>query len=170
MSKVVSNPGPFIHLAQIGKLKAFSIFPNICVPTKIISEIIIGDEPGIKEISSWSNVQIFRINDNEIREFQKSVKKFNLEIGEIHALCLYSKIKATLFLTDDLDARTAGLKLGFKVHGTVGIIAKAFHTGLINLKEAEQGIAALYYKSSLFVTKGIVTNAIKKLKESATSR
>ena len=163
MSETVSNAGPFIHLAQIDRLKILSIFTTIYVPSKVISEITIGDEPGIKEIPSRPNIKVIHISDDETRNFEKTIAKFALEKGEIHALYLCNKIKASLFLTDDLDARTAAIELGFQAHGSIGIITRAFHRKLITLKEAEQGIFDLYSKSNLFVTKGIVNNAIKTL-------
>jgi len=45
-----------------------------------------------------------------------------------------------LFLTDDLDAREMGKKFGLEVHGSVGIIARAYRECLIDLKEAENAL------------------------------
>lgn len=163
MSKTVSNAGPFIHLAQINRLDLLSIFPTIYLTPKVVSEITVG-KPTISEITSSSNIKIFHTPENEVRKFSKSIRKFKLQLGELYALCLCSKIKASLFLTDDLDARTAALNLGFEVHGSIGIIARAFHKGLINLKETEQAIFNLYYKSNLFVTKGIINSAINEIR------
>jgi len=68
-----------------------------------------------------------------------------------------------LFLTDDLDARDVGKQLGFEVHGSVGVIARAYREGLIDLKMAKRAFEDPYSVSKLFVTRGIIEGAIRDL-------
>lgn len=68
-----------------------------------------------------------------------------------------------LFHTDDLDAREAGKQLGFEVHGSVGIITRAYREGIIDLEMAKKALEDLYSISKLFVTRGIIEEAIKEL-------
>ena len=77
------------------------------------------------------------------------------EIGEFELL--------KIFLTDDLDARDAGKPLGFEVHGSVGVIARAYREGLNDLERAKSALEDLYSISKLFVTKAIIEDAIKEL-------
>jgi len=71
--------------------------------------------------------------------------------------------KVKIFLTDDLDARDAGKQLEFEVHGSIGVIARAYREGLIDLKRAKRALGDLYSISKLFVTKAIIEEAIKEL-------
>ncbi len=57
-----------------------------------------------------------------------------LDEGELEALTLCDRLKVRTFLTYDLDARDAGKQLGFEVHGSVGVIARAYREGLTDLE------------------------------------
>ena len=165
MVEAVSDAGPFIHLAQVGQLSLLSMFSKILVPSKVISEVTIGNEPGIKKITSWPNLEKFTLSSKAINKFKKLIPDIKLEEGEMQALWLCLNAGVSLFLTDDLDARTIALKLGLEVHGSIGIIVRAYKRKMIDLKRAEQAINDLYFKSKLFVTQGITTNAINTLRK-----
>ena len=79
------------------------------------------------------------------------------------ALC--RKFNKNLFLTDDLDAREAGLALGLEVHGSVGIIARAYRYGLIDLGEAKSTLEDLYTVSDLFVARAIIESVIEEIEK-----
>jgi len=164
MTQACCNSGPFIHLAQINLLHIFSLFPHIYTTPQVIVDISKGSEPGIKNIPFWKNLKVKRVNRKEIDKIKRAVSKFKLDDTEASVISLCEKLKVQLFLTDDLDAREAGMELGLDVHGSVGIIVKAYRLGLITFKDAEKGINDLYDESSLFVTKGIVIKAIRKLR------
>ena len=141
------------------------MFPKIFVPSKVISEVTIGNEPGIKKITSWPNIEKFTLTSKEINKYKDIMPDIKIEDGETQALCLCLKTGVSLFLTDDLDARTAASKLGFEVHGSIGIIIRAYKKKMIDLKRAEQVINDLYFKSKLFVAQSVVANAIKTLRK-----
>jgi predicted nucleic acid-binding protein len=86
-----------------------------------------------------------------------------LEEGELQALTLCNRLKVELFLTDDLDARDAGKQLGFEVHGSVGVLVRAYRDGLIDLKRVKRALGDLYSICKLFLTKAIIEGAIKEL-------
>lgn len=88
-----------------------------------------------------------------------------LEEGELEALTLCNRLKVEIFLTDDLDARDAGKQLGFEVHGSVGVITRAYREGLIDFEMAKKALEDLYSISKLFVTRSIIDEAIKELEE-----
>ena len=67
-----------------------------------------------------------------------------LDEGELEALTLCDRLKVRTFLTDDLDARDAGKQLGFEVHGSVGVIARAYREGLNDLERAKRALGDLY--------------------------
>ncbi|MBE0479048.1 hypothetical protein IBX65_08045, partial [Candidatus Aerophobetes bacterium] len=68
-------------------------------------------------------------------------------------------------LTDDLDAREIGKSLGFEVHGSVGIIVRAYREKLIDLEETEKSLNALHDVSKLFIAKMIIDEAIGELRK-----
>ena len=163
-SEAISNSGPLIHLSQIGKFKLLYMFPKIYIPKMVYEEVNIKGKPGEMELKSAKNVQVCRVFNEDIKNIREKIKNFRLDRGELEALSLCNKLKKSVFLTDDLDAREAGKNLGLDVHGSVGIVVRAYRKKLIGLMEAESALIALYEVSKLFITKAIIEEAIEKLK------
>lgn len=159
----VSNSGPLIHLAQIGRFKLLSMFSKIYIPRKVYEEVSIPDKPGEAELRSAENIEVLGVLESEVESIKARIC-VKLDEGELQALCLCEKLGVNLFLTDDLDARETGKKLGFEVHGSVGIIARAYRECLVDLRETENALKALYEVSSLFVAKEIIEMALKELR------
>lgn len=155
MLNAVSNSGPFIHLSEINQLKLFSIFKVLIIPSSVVKEI---GKIGLR------NIKIIDVPKNEIKVFIRNLKEFNLQQAEIDALYLAKRFSA-IFLTDDLEARAAANKLKIEVHGSIGIIALAYHKNLLSLKEAKQAIINLYENSTLFLTRSLVDLSIQKLEK-----
>jgi predicted nucleic acid-binding protein len=56
-------------------------------------------------------------------------KSFSLDAAETEALALVEKTPNSLFLTDDAAARLVAVQMGFKVHGTIGILVRSIRRG-----------------------------------------
>jgi predicted nucleic acid-binding protein len=162
MDRAVSNAGPLIHLAEIGEFELLKIFSKICIPEKVYEEVCIEGMPGEREVRSAENIEVLIVSKEEIEKVSNKVD-LKLDDGELEALTVCNRFKVKIFLTDDLDARDAGKQLGFEVHGSIGVIARAYREGLIDLKRAKRASGDLYSISKLFVTKAIIEEAIKEL-------
>jgi len=163
--EAVSNSGPLIHLSQIGKFELLYIFSKIYIPEIVYKEVNIKGKPGAIELKSAKNIQVYEVSGDDIKNIKERVKDFKLDKGELQALSLCNKLKKEIFLTDDLDAREAGKSLGLQVHGSVGVIVRAYREKLVDLKEAEEILNALYEVSKLFITKAIIEEAIEGLRK-----
>ena len=162
MDKVVSNAGPLIHLTEIGEFELLKTFSRIYIPEKVYEEVCIEGMPGEREVRSAENIEVLIVSKEEIEKVSNKID-LKLDDGELEALTVCNRFKVKIFLTDDLDARDAGKQLGFEVHGSVGVIARAYREGLIDLKRAKRALGDLYSISKLFVTKAIIEEAIKEL-------
>ena len=69
------------------------------------------------------------------------------------------------FITDDLEARVTAKHFGIEVHGTIGILLRAYREKLLSRDDVIVGMFALYDRSSLFVTKDLVKWAIARIDE-----
>ncbi len=166
MKQVVVDAGPFIHLSQINQITLLKKFPILYTPASVISEINPTGEIPIHEIQRWKNFKIVHIPERAIPEIESIAKKFRLHRGEKDVLSIaHKKISSYMVFTDDLDARNACDNLGIEVHGTVGIIAYAFHNNWISFKKAEESLILLQKRSSLFITFAIIERAIAGLKK-----
>lgn len=166
MEKFIIDAGPFIHLSQIGEITLLEKFPSLYTPDSVISEINLGEEVPIQKIHRWKNLKILRVREKTIPEIDVAIKDFGLHAAEREAIYLAHQLKPCIVLTDDLNARRACENLLIEVHGTVGIIAYAFHNKWLSFKRARQSLLFLYRKSSLFVTSAIIERAIEELRRS----
>ena len=76
MLEIVSNSGPIIHLAQIGRFDLLDIFSKIFIPKRVYEEISIVDKPGKEELKKAQNIKvvIFFTDDLEARRAAKYLK------------------------------------------------------------------------------------------------
>lgn len=172
MPKVVSNSGPLIHLAQINLLKIFEIFPEIVVPQSVFDEVTVSGKPGEAEIKNLKNlktVDTSEVETGEITKLRRKLKKWKLSQPELEAIYLSRKLERIL-LTDDLDAREVAESIGIEVHGSVGIILRAFKEGTLDRNGAVNALNDLYEKSRLFVSRIIINDAIKAVRKYKSDR
>ncbi len=156
-NKAVSNTGPIIHLTEINLLEAFNVFSQTLIPEEVEKEL------GISKTAIPKKIKVLKI----LPEFKDRIKilsnQENIDLGEAFAIVLTMQEKADYFLADDLDARSVAIKYNIEVHGTVGIILRAFREKIIDKKTAIEKINELYHKSSLFITKDLVNEVINSI-------
>jgi len=154
VNKAISDSGPIIHLHEIDCLNALDLFEEIIIPPSVetelkrkgvpLKQIIVRQlTPGMKDKS-----KVFSVN-------------YELDIGESEAIVLAIEEHAEYFLTDDLDARIIGAEQGLEVHGTIGIILRAFRDKLLNKANAIEKLGKLKTNSSLFITQDLVNLVIR---------
>jgi predicted nucleic acid-binding protein len=97
-------------------------------------------------------------------KLKSRLKRWKLSQPELEAIYLSRKSKR-MFLTDDLDAREAAESIDIEVHGSVGIIVKAFKERVLTLEETIRGLNDLYEKSRLFVSKIIIDEVIRAVRK-----
>jgi predicted nucleic acid-binding protein len=162
-NKSVSNTGPIIHLTEIDLIEVFNIFTEILIPEEVEREL------KNSKISIPKKIKILKL----LPEFKDRVKilaeQDNLDLGESFAIVLSMQEKADYFLTDDLDARNIAVKYNLEVHGTIGVILRAFREKIIDKKTAIEKVNELYTKSSLFITKDLVDTVVKSIEEFKTN-
>lgn len=165
MIRCVVDAGPFIHLGQVGEIGLLKKFPVLYTPASVVSEISVGRQVPIQEIRNWKNLQIVRVEEKGIPQIKRIIKNFKLHTGERQVIYLAQKLKPCIVLTDDLAARDACERLRIETHGSVGIIAYAFHHKWISFSKAKETLLMLSRKSALFITSAIIERAIIELRK-----
>jgi len=158
-NRAVSDTGPIIHLSEINLIKVFDIFSIVVIPEEVEREL-----KNCKILIS-KKIKILKLSP----DFKDKVKIFtnqeNLDLGEAFAVVLAMQEKIDYFLTDDLNARNVAIKYNIQVHGTIGIILRAFRERIIDKKTAIEKVNELYTKSSLFITKDLVDSVLMAIEE-----
>lgn len=130
--KIVSNTGPIIGLAKIGKIDLLkALAEETLIPLHVHKELFgkIGAETGqIEEaLNDFIRVAPVDISDPSIASVLAE-----LDEGERQAVALASGLgKDVLLLIDDYAGRQAARRLGVAVTGLVGLLLLAKEKGLI---------------------------------------
>lgn len=95
---------------------------------KLYREIYISREIALEfneKLPEWIIVESFRN-----KKYQQLLDLF-LDTGEASAIALALEFDNVLLILDDLKGRKEAEKLGLKITGTLGVLIKAKHSGLI---------------------------------------
>ncbi|MEK6855552.1 MAG: DUF3368 domain-containing protein [Nanoarchaeota archaeon] len=154
-ANAISNTGPIIHLSEINLTETLKIFKTITIPLEVSKEIKKHNIPIPK------NIKIISIDAQSKNIVNLLTNQYNLDMGESEAIALTIQTNSDYFLTDDLDARITAKVYNLKVHGTIGIILRAFKEKIINKELAITKIKEMHSQSSLFITNDLIEEAIK---------
>ena len=103
-SYAVSNSGPLIALAAVGKLELLhSLFGRICIPEAVYEEVVVRGQgrPGSLEVSVATWIETRAVTDT----FSVSLLREELGVGESEAIVLAQELGARYLLLDDEAAR-----------------------------------------------------------------
>jgi len=130
VNPVVSNASPLINLARIQRFNLLKQFyGRVTIPMAVYDEVMIqGQErDGSREVrnAAW----ILRTAPTD--ELAVSALAAQLDRGEASAIILARELNAELLLIDEIHGRRVAEKLGVKITGTLGILARAKREGLI---------------------------------------
>ena len=158
VNRAVSDTSPILHLNEINLLKIFDIF-DILVPEQVVDELI------KNKIILPKKIKVEKLKAEGKDTIKVLTNDYNLDIGEAAAIALFLQKKANYFFTDDLDARQAAKQFNIKVHGTIGIILRALREKIIDKEIAHKKVVELYSNSSMFISKDLVYETLKAIKE-----
>jgi predicted nucleic acid-binding protein len=128
---VVSDAGPLIHLSLIGALDLLSgLHGRILIPDLVYGEVVQAGAglAGSIEVAKADWIEVVE-HDPESDLFH--LLRTQLDAGEAAAIWLSVQRKAEWFLSDDRQARVAAEALGFRVRGSLGVLAEAKRGGLL---------------------------------------
>src|SRR3990167_9131277 len=126
MGSGVSNTGPILHLAEIGLLKALNIFSRISIPMGVDNEL------RKNKITIPKKIRILKLNAKSKDIVKILANQYNLDMGEAEAIALALQEKTDYFITDDLDAREVAKNYRLEVHGTIGIMLRAYKNKIVD--------------------------------------
>ena len=165
IKEAISNSGPLIHLSQVKCFNALKTIEKIYITNEVFNEVCSFELPGSQEVRESKIVKIKDLK-HKSKDFSKLIsQKYSLDLGEATSISLAKQEKINLFLTDDLAARIVAKEFGLEVHGTVGIVLRAFRTGIFSKKRSIQIIRDLHSKSTIFITQDLVNYIIREIEK-----
>jgi len=162
-SSVVCDAGPIIHLDELGCLHLMRDFERVFVPDRVRQEVlqhrIIAFKGGD---ANWIEVS----HRYPLEEpFRTMCRMFSLDAGEVAALEILSREPDLIFLTDDAAARLVVTRLGFRVHGTIGVLVRAIRKGLVKPEEVIDVLNRVPLVSTLHIKSSLLEEVISSVKQ-----
>jgi predicted nucleic acid-binding protein len=136
------------------------------IPQAVWGETVESGRVPAAELAAVDGVQRHLLDPTQVGVFVRRHGLKALQAGEVECLYLCGELGGAVLLTDDLAVRDAATRLGLTPVGSLGVVVRAYHRGLLSLPDAERRLADLYDVSSLLVTRAIVELAIERLRTS----
>ena len=130
---VVVDAGPLIHLHELDCLDLLADLSPLIAPDAVWGEVL-RHRPQM-EPGSIKGLHIVSASWASSPQLAVLAETLDLATGETSALALAERYGLRIVLTDDAAARLAGESLGFRVHGTIGILVRSIRRGLHSRKE-----------------------------------
>lgn len=120
---IVADAGPLIHLDELECLDLLNDFPSVSIPIQVWDEVLRHRSQALSDPPKFWLRRHVEIPHDE--EFRALVKTFGLDLGEQAALTLMREYPRGVFVTDDTAARLAAKALGYRAHGSLGILLRS---------------------------------------------
>jgi predicted nucleic acid-binding protein len=158
---VVCDAGPLIHLDELDSLPLLADFNEVLIPEQVWQEVE-QHRPG-----AWVSLdpapQKISVVISSQTAFQTMVRALALERGEQAALSLMQDHPQAIFLTDDAAARLAAVTLGYRVHGTIGILLRAIRRQQRSQEQVLSLLRNLSAQSSLHIRPTLLQEIMSRL-------
>jgi len=153
---IVSNSGPLINLARIGRLDLlWSLYTTLMIPPAVHHEVVVrgGGQPGSDEVAQAGWITTRSVTDTLAVAGLATM----LDQGEAEAIVLAKELSAAELFVDERLGRRIAQTLGLPIKGTLGIVVRAKHRGLVpsvrgeldNLIRHGMWISARVYNATL---------------------
>jgi predicted nucleic acid-binding protein len=161
--RVVCDAGPIIHLDELGYLDLLSDFQEIFLSDTVWKEI------GQYRPSALKRMNLSLTRSRGVVPSDEPLltmcRMFSLDAGEIEALALMEQMPQAMFLTDDAAARLVAEQMGFKVHGTIGILVRSIRRGQRKPEEVVRVLTEMPLKSTLYIKPPLLEEIMLKIKK-----
>ena len=164
-SIVVCDAGPLIHLEELGSIDLLLAFARICVPDTVWEKVRLHRPSALRK----RRVKLIRVVDLQqpTPELRSLLQTFALDAGEAAAFRLMQEIPNATLLTDDSAARLLAVRMGYDVHGTIGVILRGMRHGLRTKRRVLNLLRAIPERSTLHIAKKVLGAVIEQVLESA---
>ena len=138
---VVSDTTPLITLMKAEKLDILHrLFGEVMIPEAVFSEVTGNDTFRNEEdtIRNSDYIKVVKVrDDSQVMFLQRAT---GLDLGESQAIIYADEVKADLLLMDEVAGRKVAQNMKLPIAGSIGILIRAFQSGIITTEEADDAI------------------------------
>ncbi|MBI2877928.1 MAG: hypothetical protein HYY20_13715 [Candidatus Tectomicrobia bacterium] len=152
MREAISDTGPILHLYEINRLETLQIFEQLFLPSMVAEELrLYGMDP--LDLGGEVRVCVVPVSEQNRTEVLAEEGGFLIHPAdaEVFVLSREDGFKMSV-LTDDLALRRRLEMHGTVVTGSVGVLVRAYRTGLLQRDSLEIAVDALFDESTLHLS------------------
>jgi predicted nucleic acid-binding protein len=161
--KIICDSGPIIHLDELNCLHLLENFQEVLIPNTVHKEIKRYRPLSLDNLNVTFIFSPGEIPDNI--QLLTLCRLFALDVGETEALALMEKNPGAIFLTDDASARLVAEQMGFRVHGTIGILVRSIRRSQMEAREVLGILQKVPSNSTLFIKLSLLDEIKQKIRE-----
>jgi predicted nucleic acid-binding protein len=145
----VFDAGPIIHLDELASLDLLSDFKENILPDAVWREVHVYRPTALTE----PHINLIHLTEPGLPggKLRTMCRLFSLDAGETEALAVMASNPTAVFFTDDSAARLVAEQMGYKVHGTIGILIRSVRRGQRKAEDVLRTLAEIPLKSTLYV-------------------
>lgn len=162
-STIICDAGPLIHLDELSYLSLLDDFASILIPDQVCQEVTRHRAEALTQLSQ--RFQPVNVTISSEPTFQPLVQSLSLDIGEQAALSLLHQNPQAMFLTDDAAARLAATTIGYRVHGTIGVLIRAIRRHQLTKEQVISLLRQLPTQSTLHIRPSLLQEIITRLED-----
>ena len=160
---VVCDAGPVIHLDELECLFLLKDFSHVILPSGVRDEVLTHRNIDFESLDiSCAVVSGPFTTDKHVLTM---CRMFSLDRGETEAIGVISSHPDAILLTDDAAACLVASKLGFRVHGTIGVLLRAIRRQLLKAEDVIDILNALPVSSTLHIKQSLLDEVISQVKK-----
>lgn len=161
-STLVCDAGPLIHLEELGCLDLLRDFAEAQVPVAVWVEVQRHRPSALRRrIAKLRRVSSLPEATPELIQLAQA---FLLDVGEFEALRLMQQSPGAILLTDDAAARLVAERLGYEVHGTIGVIVRALRRGQRSKRQVLNLLRSVPRRCSLYIQSRLLESVIAQVR------
>lgn len=165
MDETISDTGPILHLHEIKKVFVLDIFKCLHFPEAVVEELNRYDVE-IAHLDIEAEISVTHVDIERVKKFLETLSRPDIHHTDASVYILALDMSFSLpVLTDDLALRKHLEKQGAVAVGSVGLLIRAFHSGLMTRRELDDAIDKLFDQSSLFLSPAFRSYVLRLLNE-----
>ena len=159
---IVCDAGPIIHLDELGCLDLLADFKEILLTVSVVEEI---EKHRPVALRVKLPFRVLRAHHPADERLTTMCRIFALDRGETESLLVMESHPDAIFLTDDASARMVAERMGFRVHGTIGVIVRAIRRGRKSPEDVLSIIGSIPSRSTLFIKSVLLKEVTVQIKK-----
>ena len=157
---VISDSTPLITFMKLGRLDLLhKMFSDVLIPQAVFQELTVNElySDEAEMIKSSDYIKVVSVQNTEhVMILQRAT---GLDRGESEAIVYADETKANLLLMDEAAGRKVAQNMNLPISGSIGVLIKAFKTGLLSVDEAEDVFDKLK-KSNRHISEKLIQEAL----------